>query len=117
MKKELIIELFEKFEAACYFIEDTECWSARELQSILGYTEWRNFLNAIEKAKIACESAGEMIIHHFVDVNKMVDIGSGTQRRIEDLATPVFFKRKFFSIKRIKVCPTLAACSTPQPLP
>ncbi|MBN8681874.1 MAG: damage-inducible protein D [Chitinophagales bacterium] len=86
MKKELILELFEKFEAACYRIEDTDCWSARDLQTILGYAEWRNFLNAIEKAKNACESAGEMLAHHFVDVNKMVDIGSGTQRRIEDIA-------------------------------
>lgn len=86
MKKDLIIELFEKFEAACYLIEETECWSARELQTILGYAEWRNFLNAVEKAKNACESAGEMVAHHFVDVNKMVEIGSGTQRRIEDIA-------------------------------
>lgn len=86
MKKDLIIELFEKFEAACYLIEETECWSARELQTILGYTEWRNFLNAVEKAKNACESAGEMVAYHFVDVNKMVEIGSGTQRRIEDMA-------------------------------
>ena len=86
MKKELILDLFEKFEAACYLIEDTECWSARELQTILGYAEWRNFLNAIEKAKNACETAGEQLQHHFVDVSKMVDIGSGTQRRIDDIA-------------------------------
>lgn len=86
MKKELILELFEKFEAACYRIEDTECWSARELQTILGYAKWDNFVNAIGKAKNACEGAGEMLAHHFVDVNKMVDIGSGTQRRIEDIA-------------------------------
>lgn len=86
MKKELILELFEKFEAACYLIEGTECWSARELQSILGYADWRNFLNAIEKAKNACEGAGEKVKHHFADVGKMVGIGSGTQRRIDDIA-------------------------------
>ncbi|MDX1908366.1 MAG: DNA damage-inducible protein D [Bacteroidia bacterium] len=86
MKKELILELFEKFEAACYLIEDTECWSARELQSILGYAKWDNFLNAIEKAKTACEGAGEKVAHHFADVGKMVGIGSNTQRRIDDLA-------------------------------
>jgi DNA-damage-inducible protein D len=86
MKKELIIELFEKFEAACYLIEDTECWSARDLQAILGYADWRNFLNAIEKAKNACESAGEKIEHHFVDVNKMIDLAKGAQRRIDDIA-------------------------------
>jgi len=86
MKKELIDELFLKFEQACYLIEGTECWSARELQTILGYAEWRNFLNAIEKAKNACEGAGEKVVHHFVDVNKMVELGSGSQRRIEDIA-------------------------------
>lgn len=86
MKKELILELFQKFENACYLIEDTECWSARELQTILGYADWRNFLNAIEKAKNACEGAGERVEHHFVDVNKMIDLAKGAQRRIEDIA-------------------------------
>jgi DNA-damage-inducible protein D len=86
MKKELIDELFQKFEAACYFIEDTECWSARELQVILGYNRWENFINAIEKAKKSCESAGEKLEHHFRDITKMVEIGSGSQRPIEDLA-------------------------------
>ena len=86
MKKELIDQLFQKFEEACYLIEDTECWSARELQAILGYAKWDNFLNAVEKAKNACEGAGEKIEHHFADVGKMVEIGSGTQRRIDDIA-------------------------------
>lgn len=86
MKKELILELFEKFEAACYLIEDTECWSARELQTILNYAKWDNFLNAIEKAKNACEGAGERVQDHFADSGKMVEIGSGTQRRIDDIA-------------------------------
>ncbi|GAB4490262.1 MAG: DNA damage-inducible protein D [Saprospiraceae bacterium] len=86
MKKELIDELFQKFEEACYLIKDTECWSARELQTILGYAKWDNFLNAIEKAKNACEGAGEKVEHHFADVGKMVEIGSGTQRRIDDIA-------------------------------
>lgn len=86
MKKELIIELFEKFEAACYLVEDTECWSARDLQPILGYSKWDNFLNAIEKAKNACDAAGERVQDHFADVGKMVEIGSGTQRLIDDIA-------------------------------
>lgn len=90
MKKELIIELFQKFEDACYLYEGTECWSARELQLILGYSEWRNFFKALEKAKTACENAGEKIAHHFVEVNKMVAIGSGTQRLIEDFALTRF---------------------------
>ena len=86
MKKDLIIDLFEKFEAACYLIEDTECWSARELQAILGYAKWNNFLNAVEKAKNACEAAGEKIEHHFADVGKMIELAKGAQRRIEDMA-------------------------------
>ncbi|MBK6948148.1 MAG: hypothetical protein IPH16_08920 [Haliscomenobacter sp.] len=81
MKKDLIVELFEKFEAACYQMEDTECWSARELQTILGYAKWDNFLNTIEKAKNACEGAGEKVEHHFADVGKMIELAKGAQRQ------------------------------------
>ena len=84
MKKELIRELFEKFEQACYIFNNVECWSARELQTIFNYAEWRNFLKVIEKAKTACEVSGHTISDHFVDVNKMVDLGSGSQREVED---------------------------------
>jgi DNA-damage-inducible protein D len=86
MKKELIHELFEKFEQACYLINDIECWSARELQSIFNYSEWRNFLKAIDKAKDACKNVGEKLSDHFVDINKMVPIGSGSERPIDDIA-------------------------------
>ena len=86
MKQELIKELFEKFEAACYEINSIECWSARELQDIFKYSDWRNFLNAVEKAKKACENAGERISDHFVDITIMVNIGSGTAREIDDIA-------------------------------
>jgi DNA-damage-inducible protein D len=58
MEKEMIAKLFQKFEEACYLYNNMECWSARDLQEILGYTEWRNFLKVIEKAKIACENTG-----------------------------------------------------------
>ena len=86
MKKELIRELFEKFEQACYIFNNVECWSARELQTIFNYAEWRNFLKVIEKAKTACESSGVGVSDHFVDINKMVDLGSGSERRIQDVA-------------------------------
>ncbi|MDR3695507.1 hypothetical protein [Mucilaginibacter sp.] len=56
--KEVILELFGKFEQACYNYEGIEFWSARELQEILGYQRWENFANAISKAKKACENAG-----------------------------------------------------------
>lgn len=65
--------------------EVQEFWYARELQKILGYTEWRNFLNTIQKAEISCEQSGNQIKDHFVEANKMVDIGSGTLRKIDDL--------------------------------
>ncbi|MFD2144446.1 hypothetical protein [Mucilaginibacter antarcticus] len=51
MKKELIVELFGRFEQACYIYNNVECWSARELQEILSYQRWENFTNAIGKAK------------------------------------------------------------------
>ena len=86
MKKELIIELFEKFENACYLFNNLECWSARELQTILGYTKWDNFKNAIEKAKISCINAGFRDEDHFADVGKMIEIGKGGQREIDDIA-------------------------------
>jgi DNA-damage-inducible protein D len=86
MKRELIHELFEKFEQACYIINDIECWSARELQTIFNYSEWRNFLKAIDKAKEACKNVGEKLSDHFVDINKMVSLGSGSERPIDDIA-------------------------------
>lgn len=86
MKKELIKELFEKFENACYIYEGVECWSAREMQEILGYTQWRNFQNVIDKAKTACIGAGEQVSHHFADISKMVELGSGSLREVDDIA-------------------------------
>lgn len=86
MKKELTIELFRKFEEACYLFNGLECWSARELQEILGYAEWRNFLKVVDKAKVSCENTGIPIADHFVDVNKMIEIGKGGQREIDDIA-------------------------------
>jgi DNA-damage-inducible protein D len=86
MKKEQITELLEQFEAACYDIIGVECWSARDLQDIFGYAEWRNFLKVIEKAKQACESAMGEVSDHFVDVNKMIVLAKGAQRAVDDIA-------------------------------
>lgn len=86
MKKELIAKLFQRFEMACYLYEGIECWSARELQEILGYSKWDNFINVIDKAKESCANAGFQISDHFADVGKMVVLGSGSQRTIEDIA-------------------------------
>jgi DNA-damage-inducible protein D len=86
MKKELIAQLFIQFEQAAYEYKGIECWSARELQQVFVYTDWRNFLKVIDKAKKACENAGENILDHFVEVNKMIDLAKGAQREIEDMA-------------------------------
>lgn len=84
MKRELIQELFEKFENACHLYAGIECWSARDIQQIMGYTKWDNLVNVIEKAKKACEQAGEKLSDHFADVGKMVGIGSGAGRIVAD---------------------------------
>ncbi|MBI3602120.1 MAG: DNA damage-inducible protein D [Candidatus Omnitrophica bacterium] len=64
--------------------EGQEFWFARDFQIILQYKEWRKFLGVIEKAKEACANSGQKIADHFVQVDKMVQIGSDTQRPIED---------------------------------
>lgn len=87
MKKELVQTLTSTFEAHAQKTETgVEYWLARDLQHLLGYAEWRNFnSSAVSKAKTACEVSGHPVADHFVGVNKMVDLGSGSQREIEDV--------------------------------
>lgn len=87
MKKDLILSLTQNFEAHSNHTESgIEFWLARDLQHLLGYAEWRNFSSsAISKAKTACEISGHRVSDHFVDVNKMVDLGSGSQREVDDI--------------------------------
>lgn len=85
MKTEEIKQLFEQFENASATIEEVECWSARELQKLLGYSQWRNFETAIEKAKIACENAGEEIAYHFAGVSKTIAMPKGAEKEIDDI--------------------------------
>ncbi len=86
MKKELIEYLHKRFERHAYFEDDIEYWYARELQELLSYSQWRNFEPVINKAKVACRQAGQDVDDHFADVRKMVDLGSGAQREIKDIA-------------------------------
>ena len=85
MKTEEIKTLFDQFEAIVCDYNGIECWSARELYILLGYTQWRNFLLVVDKAKNACINAGENVFNHFADVSKMVTIGSNSQREIDDI--------------------------------
>ena len=85
MKPALIRRLHKNFEDFAHVQDDIEFWFARDLQNLLGYTEWRNFTKAIEKAKESCKTSNHALPDHFVDVNKMVPVGSGAEREIEDI--------------------------------
>jgi DNA-damage-inducible protein D len=65
--------------------ENIEFWLARDLQHLLGYTKWDNFKNVILKAKTACEVSEHSILDHFAEVGKMVEIGSGATKEVDDL--------------------------------
>jgi hypothetical protein len=118
MKKELIEELFQQFEEACYIYNDLECWSARELQEILGYAKWDNFKNAVEKAKKSCENAGFAVSDHFADVGKMIEIGKGGQREVDDIANPLRLlshcSKRRFGKKSNRLCANLFRGANPQ---
>lgn len=88
MKKEIIVRLHGQFEgiARTWPETGTEFWLARDLQEVLGYSQWRNFLAVIEKAVTACETAGYDPGDHFANVSKKVELGSGAVREIEDIA-------------------------------
>lgn len=86
MESNKIQAMTETFEGHAQQTEGgVEYWLARDLQVLLGYTEWRNFMKTIEKAETACDVSGHQVSNHFVDVNKMVELGSGSQREIDDV--------------------------------
>lgn len=86
MQNDLIHSMTETFECHAQATEGgIEYWLARDIQHLLGYTKWDNFLNVISKAKTACEVSGHDIQDHFADVGKMVELGSGSQREISDI--------------------------------
>lgn len=84
MLRESIQKLKKTFESYVHTINGVEFWFARDLQTLLEYDEWRNFSNVIEKAKITCKNSKENTEDHFVDVNKMVQLGSGSERQVTD---------------------------------
>ena len=85
MKTEEIQLLFEEYEQAACVINQVECWSARDLQKLLGYSKWENFSKVIDKAKESCANVGQNILDHFPDVRKMVTLGSGAEREVDDI--------------------------------
>jgi len=85
MKSEEIKKLFSQFEAAAAELEGVECWSGRELQKLLGYSKWENFEKVIQKAKEACQHAGEQIAYHFPDVRKTIPMPKGAEKEIDDI--------------------------------
>jgi DNA-damage-inducible protein D len=86
MKKEIIQSLAGQFEDYANHTESgVEFWLARDLQHLLGYTKWDNFIKVANKAKTACEISGNSIEDHFADIGKMVSLGSGAQREIPDI--------------------------------
>lgn len=88
MKEELIKELHGKFESLIKVEADTgvEFWLARELQEVLGYANWQNFQKVIVKAKTSCGNSGNDLKDHFIDISKMIELGKGAKRLIEDIA-------------------------------
>lgn len=87
MKKEVIVRLHSSFEELVQHDETgNEFWLARSLQEVLGYAKWENFVKVIDKARVACRGSGHEPDDHFLDVRKMVDLGSGATRHIDDVA-------------------------------
>lgn len=88
MDKETVVRLHSTFEDMVQRHPETgaEFWCARDLQMLLGYTKWENFAKVIDKAITSCQTAGLDPKDHFLGIRKMVDLGSGAKREIEDIA-------------------------------
>ena len=80
-----ISKLNKTFEEYACEQDGVEYWLARELQVLLDYTQWRNFLNVIDKAKIACKTSGNEITDHFADVSKTTSMSKGAEKQIDDI--------------------------------
>lgn len=87
MKKEAMIQLHSSFEQIVNtdLENGVEYWRARDLQRLLGYANWQNFLEVIIRAITACNNSGQHSENHFIASSKMVDVGSSAQRAIDDV--------------------------------
>jgi DNA-damage-inducible protein D len=88
MDKEIVARLHSNFEAMVQKLPggEAEFWCARDLQTLLGYTKWENFAKVVDKAITACENSGYDAKDHFLGIRKMVELGSGAKREIDDIA-------------------------------
>lgn len=86
MEKTIIITLTNNFESYAHKTDDgVEFWLARDLQVLLGYNKWDNFKNVIAKAKIACETSGQVVADHFPDVGKTIEMPKNAIKEIDDI--------------------------------
>ncbi len=85
MEKETISKLNRSFEGSAYEQDGIEYWLARELQELLDYSQWCNFLNVIDKAIISCKTSGNEVSDHFADVSKMIPMPKGAEKQIDDI--------------------------------
>jgi len=86
MKQEIIMSLTENFESYANKTENgIEFWFARDLQCLLGYSKWDNFLNVISKAKTACEISGGNTIDHFADIGKTIKMPKNAEKTVPDI--------------------------------
>ena len=83
MEKEAILKLNKSFKESAYAQDGVDYCLARELQMLLGYTDWRNFLNSVDKAKESCQNIGEAVSDQFVDVKNMIPLPKGSEKQIE----------------------------------
>ena len=84
MEKKLITNYKIKFDEIRHEENGIEFWYARELMQLLDYSKWQNFENVLSKARVACANNGITVEDHFADVSKMVTLGSGANREVED---------------------------------
>lgn len=86
MKTEIIHSLTNHFEACAQRADNgVEFWLARDIQHLLGYTKWDNFLNVVSKAKTACEVSGHPVADHFADVSKTIAMPKGAEKEVPDI--------------------------------
>jgi DNA-damage-inducible protein D len=120
MEKEFIKTLTKDFESYVNKTENKiEFWFARDLQILLGYTEWRNFTKVINKSKIACETTEHQVSDHFVEANKTIEMPKNATKEIIDVMLtrfacyliaqngdpkkePIAFAQNYFAVKTRK---------------